>query len=171
MRRDEFVRRFFLPHVLTLSLLTSLAGCESLQRKFTRRAKHPKPAPSPIIRFEDYTRSMTPLDRYRKHYMMFDYWSGDLLDAVDSPTPNSKRYRKASAEALAELETLQSLLADDLAAGLAPIIEERRRIDQELAHDSALSQTSGLVRRLEAQERQIHRQFFWRDVQDRLKEE
>ena len=152
------------------SLLTMLSGCESLQRKFTRKSKRPQPSTTPIINFEDYTRTMTPLDRYRKHYLMFDYWNSDLLDAFSSSTPNSKRYRRSSTEALGELETLHMLLADDLAAGFTPLIEERRRIDDQLQHDSSVPQASAICRQLEAQTRQIHRQFFWRDVQDHLKE-
>ena len=161
-----------LAHVACCLLLVAvLSGCESLQRKLTRKPKHPSPPPSPIIRFEDYTRTMTPLDRYRKHYLMFDYWNGDLLDALATSTPNPKRYRRASTESLAELETLQSLLSPDIAGAFTPAIQERRRIDQQLQHASSLPQPNPVTRQVESQTRQIHRQFFWRDMQDHLKED
>ena len=151
------------------ALSAVLTGCESLERKFTRKPTGPKPAPTPIITFEDYTRTMTPLDRYRKHYLMFDYWNGEVLQALQSPPLNPKRFGRASSEALGELTTLQGLLADDLAARLVPLIEERAKIDRALRSGSfSESQAQIIVHALEAQTRQIHREFFWRDVQDHV---
>ena len=155
--------------VVWMVLAVGLSGCESLQRKFTRKPKHPEPVPSPIIQFQDYTRTMTPLDRYRKHYLMFDYWNSELLDALQQPPLNSKRFRRDSSETLGELQTLQQLLNDGLASRLAPLIKERMRFDQDLRSGSfSDAQASALLRTLEAQTRQIHREFFWRDVQDQL---
>lgn len=152
-----------------LLLLTVLGGCEGLQRKFTRKPAHVKP-PTPIINFEDYTRAMTPVDRYRKHFMIFDYWNDDLLVALQSRSVNAKRLRRASSDALAELETLSSLLTDEMAARLAPLIEERARLDRQLQSGSfSAGDLSGMMRVLEAQARLIHRDLFWRDIEDHLK--
>ena len=151
-------------------LLTGLTGCESLQRKFTRRSKQPKPLPTPIISFQDYTRAMTPLDRYRKHYMLFDYWNDDLMESLQSPPQNPKRFKLASREALAELETLKGLLVEELAVRLDPLIEERARLDRRLQSGAFnTSEASAVTRILETQTRQLQRDFFWRDVQDHLK--
>jgi len=163
--------RLVLPSAFCL-LLAVTTGCESFQRKFTRKPKHPPPLPSPIITFQDYTRAMTPLDRYRKHYLIFDYWNDELLDALTGNTPNLKRLKRASTEALGELETMRELVADDRAASLEPLIEERAKIDRQLQHGTlSLSQTSAVSRVLEAQTRQIQREFFWRDIEDHLKQE
>ena len=151
-------------------LLTVLGGCESLQRKFTRKPKHPSPAPSPIIQFQDYTRSMTPLDRYRKHYMIFDYWNGAFIEALQSSPLNQKRLSRASTESLGELRTMQGLLREDKAAQLAPLLEEREAIDRQVQGGGIDALRAAMpLRQLEAQSRQIHRDFFWRDVQDSLK--
>lgn len=151
-------------------LLTAGMGCESLQRKFVRKPKHPAPLPSPIITFQDYTRAMTPLDRYRKHYLMFDYWNDELLEALTGNTPSLKRLKRASTEALGELETMRELVADDRAASLEPLIEERAKIDRQLQHGHlSWSQTTAVSRVLEAQTRQIQREFFWREVEDHLR--
>ena len=156
---------------LLLSVVCGLwsVGCEGLQRKFTRKPKHPQPPPTPIIQFQDYTRAMTPLDRYRKHYMMFDYWNSELADALRSNPPNPKRLKRASADSLTELTTLQTLLDDATAARLAPLIEERTAMDQQLQRGLAGGQAQLIGRTVEAHERQLHREFFWRDVQDKLK--
>lgn len=113
---------------------------------------------------------MAPLDRYRKHYLIFDYWNDELLEALQGSTPNMKLCRRASAEALGELTTLQGFLADEVAVRLAPMVEERVQINDKLQRGSVNpSETNLLWRQLERQARQIHRDFFWRDVEDHLK--
>lgn len=151
-------------------LLSGLTGCEGLQRKFTRKPKHPQPPPTPVIQFLDYSKAMTPLDRYRKHFLMFDYWNDTLIEALQGQSPNPKRYRRASTEALGELETLKGLVSDELAARLAPLIEERVQIDRQLQSGVlAAYQANTVLRALEAQTREFERGFYWRDVEDQLK--
>lgn len=153
-----------------LLLVAALMGCESLQRKLTRKPKHPNPPPTPIISFEDYTRTMTPLDRYRKHYLMFDYWNSQLIEASRSDPINPKRLARASDESLAELETMRALVTDELAERFVPLIEARKKISQALQHPGFSAFRSTIIgRELEAQARQIHRELYWRDVEDRLK--
>ncbi|MBI3320291.1 MAG: hypothetical protein HYZ89_06890, partial [Candidatus Omnitrophica bacterium] len=143
--------------------------CESLQKKFVRKRKA-EPRPTPIIVFEDYTRSMTPLDRYRKHYILFDYWNEQLLDEL-KPAANPKRLRQASAESLKELQVLHDLLQDDAASGVVRLLDERGRLDHPLQTGSYTPSQLDLFRRqLEPQTRQIRRELFWRKVEDRLKE-
>lgn len=154
---------------LSVALAGALAGCESMQRKFTRKPKGPRAKPSPVINFQDYTRAMTPLDRYRKHYLMFEYWNGELLRSLEANPINPKRYKRSSADALDELVTLRSTLLEERAALLDPFIEERRRLHRQLeAEQVGLGTTSTIIRTLEAQTRQIQREFFWRNVQDHL---
>ena len=156
---------------LCLALL-GVAGCESLQKKFTRKPKTPS-RPSPIIAFQDYTRAMTPLDRYRKHYVLFDYWNDQLLDVLqDGNRANPKRIQRTSTESLSELEALQGLLRGDLAAQVSPLVEERRKMHQELATGSyTVFQLNRVRRALELQTRQVRRRFYWRYVEDQLQED
>ena len=160
------------PYLVACSLLLVAVlstGCESLQRKLTRKSNHPAPPPSPIIQFQDYTRTLTPLDRYRKHYLMFDYWNSELISALQGSSLNPKRVRRASMESLAELNTMKGLLADDVAARLAPVIEERAKIDHRLQSGSfGAAEASPVWRALEFQTRQVNREFFWRDVEEHL---
>jgi len=155
--------------VIALSLCV-LTGCEALQRKLTRKPKHPRASPNPIISFQDYTRAMTPLDRYRKHHLMFDYWNSELIASLTAQPLNPKRTRRASTEALAELETLQGLMVDGVASRLRPFIEERARIHRQLQRGSVgETRATAVSRQLESQTRQIQRDFSWRDVEDQLK--
>ena len=91
-------------------------GCESWQRKFVRVSKRPVQRPSPIVRFQDYSQAMTPLERYRKHYLMFQYWDEQLRNELASSSPNPKRFRQASSQSLEELQLLHQLLQPARAA-------------------------------------------------------
>ena len=151
-------------------LVLGLTGCESLQRKFTRRSKKLQGLPTPIINFQDYSQAMTPLDRYRKHYLIFDYWNGELLAGLSAQPLNPKRYRRASSESLAELQTMQGLLSEEMAGRMSPVIEQRAKLDRQLQSPAfGEAQSSIVARDVEQQTRQIHRNFFWRDVEDQLK--
>ena len=154
----------------SLWLAAGLTGCESLQRKFTRKPKHPAAAPTPIISFQDYTRTMTPVDRYRKHYMMFDYWNSELVESLQDSSPNPKRFKRASGEALDELKTLRSLVTDDVAPQFDPLIEQRTKVNDQLqSANFSESLANAVAHAMEGQGRQIHRELFWRDVEDHLK--
>ena len=151
-------------------LLMSLVGCESVQRKFTRKPKGPQTAPTPVINFQDYSRALTPMDQYRKHFLLFEYWNDELIRGLQASPLNSKQYRRASAESLSELETLQGLLADEPATRLEPLVAERVKLNQKLQGPVFGEVQAGVVRgTLESQGRQINREFFWRGVEDRLK--
>ena len=165
----QWRRCLILPTACCL-LLTGLAGCESIQRKFTRKPKGPRAIPTPVINFQDYTQAMTPLDRYRKHYLMFDYWNGEFMDGLRAKPLNAKRVKLASTESLNELTTLQSLVAEDLGAQFAPLIESRARINRQVQTGHLSELTAGAVwHELDAQSRTIRRDLFWRKVEDRLK--
>ena len=152
-------------------LLIAAMGCESLQKKFIRKSKKPAVRPTPIVNFQDYTTAMTPLDRYRKHFALFDYWNAQLLDELQQRGLNPKRARQASRESLQELHALQELLEDDTASQMAPLLKERAQLDQQIQQEGyAPSQLEIMRRRLERQSRQINRELFWRKVEDRLKE-
>ena len=151
-------------------VLCAVVGCESLQRKLTRKSK-PKPPPTPIISFQDYTAAMTPLDRYRKHYTIFDYWNSELIAALEVRTPNPKRIKLASSEVIGELETMKGLVVDEVAARFEPLLKERAQINHELQSPGFDGFRSDRVKRqLEAQTRQIHRELYWRKVEDQLKQ-
>ena len=154
--------------LVTSSLVTG-CGCEALQKKFVRKRKTPLTRPTPIIHFQDYTRALTSLDRYRKHYVMFDYWNDELVGTLEDRDFNLKRLRKDSAEALQELRVLQGLLQEDLAAEVDPLIEERAALNRRIQDRHLMPSDLGAIRqRLEVQTRQIHRALFWRAVEDRL---
>ena len=151
-----------------LLLVASITGCESLQRKLTRKKKA-QPPPAPVTVFQDYSAAMTPLDRYQKHYAIFDYWNAGLLAALEARPLNPKRVTLASTEALGELETMKTLLTEAAAARLDLLVKEQAEIHREAIGPGLDARSATVARRLEAHIRSIHRDFFWRKIQDELK--
>lgn len=150
-------------------LLSAGVGCEALQRKFTRTPKRQAAAPTPIVQFQDYTKAMTPLDRYRKHFLIFEYWNAELIDVFTQPSISAKRVQQTSAEALAELKRLQRLLNDEAAARLEPMITDRGLLDERLQAGRYWPGEHAVIQRtLERQAREITRKFAWREVEDQL---
>ena len=155
--------------IVSCLLLSAGLGCESVARKFTRKPKHAPGRPSPVINFQDYSASATPLDRYRKHYMLFEYWNAELTDELQQTMMNAKRARRASHEACQELQTLRGLLPEPLRAKIDPVIDQRRRLDGQLKTDAlTAAQRETVSRLLEQQTRQLHHDFASRKVQDKL---
>jgi hypothetical protein len=153
-----------------LSVATGLSGCESVQRKFTRKPKGPRAAPTPVINFQDYSQAMTPLERYRKHYLMFDYWNDDLMDSLKARPLNAKRLKLASAESLNELTTLQDLVTEGVKERIVPLIEHRTRMNSQIQSGRLSEPTAGLMwQELDAQSRTIRKDLFWRRIEDQLK--
>lgn len=147
-------------------------GCESLQKKFVRKSKKPPERSAAILVFEDYSRAMTPLDRYRRHALLFDYWNQDLLDALQRDPINLKRIRRGSAESLAELTVLRDLVDEPTAQRIDALIRQRARIERAIRVPGATAaRLSGARDLVEAHARQLHRELSWRDVEDRLKPE
>jgi hypothetical protein len=150
-------------------IVISFSGCESFQKKFVRKKDYKRP--SPIISFQDYTRSMTPLDRYQKHYAIFDYWNSQLLDEMASGSFNPKRAQHASNESLQELKLMRSLLQDSLALELGPAIDWREQLNQQLKSGTFnTSQITITQQRLASDTSKIQRGFYWRKVEDKLKD-
>ena len=166
MKRSE---QFFAVSLCGLLFLSG--GCESLQRKFTRKPKNPPPKQSPIIRFQDYSHSLTPLDRYQKHYLMFDYWNNELVDSLQTSRFSIKRVRRASNGAVSELRTLRELLQEEDAKKFQPLLKERESLDRDLNRAVSPAQVDTFRRRIENQTRAIHRDYSWSKVQDRLRSE
>ena len=165
------IRRFWLLLLTThYVLLTGLTGCESLQRKLTRKPKR-QTTINPIIQFEDYAKAVTPLDRYRKHTLLFEYWNDELISTLQQHPWSAKRSRHASAEALAELTTLKGLLTEDVAERLEPLIQERARIHRQFMTGTfSPNQADATGRIFETQQRRFHREFYWRDVEEHLRQ-
>ena len=134
----------------------------AIQRKFTRKTYHPPPPVA--IATSDNDVHMSPEERYQRHYALWSFWYGELREGLGG---NSKRATRAADEAIAELQTLQTMLAPDKQRQLTGHIERLQRLRHEL-DTGAMSQTAFLRWRseLEQQQQTIHQDFAWKHVQE-----
>jgi hypothetical protein len=150
-------------------VLCAGTGCEAIVKKFTRKPKHASARPSPVISFQDYSAGATPQERYRKHYLLFEYWNAELMDELQRAMMNAKRARRASGEAVQELRELRGLLQEPQRAMIDPVIDQRQRLDGQLKADVlTAAQRESAGRLLERQTRQLHRGLSPRKVEDKL---
>ncbi len=156
------------PFIFCLLILFA-GGCESLQRKFTRKPKTPVEQPAPIIHFQDYSQGMTVLDRYQKHFLMFEYWNNDLIDSLQTGRYSVKRIRRASEGALNSMRTLHELLRGEEAEKFKEILDQREKLDRNLNRSVTPGQVDDFRRRAESQTRATHREFYWTKVKDKLR--
>lgn len=147
--------------------LVVASGCDSFERKFIRQPKYVRP--SPVIQFQDYSKGTTPLDRYRKHALLFDYWNDLLLQELTGAM-NLKRARHMSKEALGELGVLEALLQEQPAAELAAMKAHWQHVDQQLQEAKLVPPNADALRRdLERRTRDFERHFSWKDMQDQMR--
>jgi hypothetical protein len=147
----------------------AVSGCsEAWQRKFIRKKKTAAARPDPIITFEDYSKLISPLDRYRKHFLMYQYWNDELMGALKDRTPNPKRVARSSEQSLAELREMRRFLDEAAAEEFSPIIAEREGIDRQLQGSMSPAQSGLLLSQVERQTRVVRGKWFWRTVEDRV---
>ena len=159
-------RLWWLSGLLLIGLVAA-SGCDSFERKFIRQSKYVRP--SPVIQFQDYSKGATPLDRYRMHALLFDYWNDLLLQELNGAM-NLKRARHVSHEALSELGALESLLQEQPAAELAAMKALWIGVDQQLQEAKLVPPNTDTMRRqLERQTREFEHRFSWRDVQEQMR--
>ena len=134
----------------------------AIQRKFTRKTAHPTPAVA--ITTKDYESQLSPEERYRRHYAMWDFWHAELMEGLGG---NSKRAIRAVEEGMAELQALEALLVPEKRAQLAGHVERLERLHQELVKGT-MSDTARYRWRpeLELQQRTLHHDFAWQHVQE-----
>ena len=167
--RPRGTRPTVAPLIAVAGLLIATGCTDAMMKKFVRQPKA-QPRPSPIVQFDEYAASTSPLDLYRKHATVFEYWNAELLDALLPTANNSKRVKRASQESLRQLEAMVQLLADASAGQVQPLLEERRKLDRQLQDQVDDHAQAALLRQsLELQQRRLHRYMAVGKVTDHLR--
>lgn len=134
----------------------------ALQRKFIRKKQRPPPAVT--ITTKDYDLHLSPEERYRRHFVMWDFWHAEILEGLGE---SRKKALRAAEESLAELAALRSLLLPPMAEKVNPHMARLEQLRQDLSKDvltgMALQRWRSTV---EQQQRVIRRELAWKGVQD-----
>jgi len=146
-------------------LLTGCSTLPALQRKFIRKKKH-HPPPAVRVTTKDYALSLSPEERYRRHFALWDFWHAEMLEGLGD---SRKKTLRAVDEAMAELEALRGLLVPEQGEKMTAHLGRLDQLRRELSKD-ALSSTAIFRWRsvLEQQQRVIRRELSWKDVQESI---
>ena len=108
--------------VMVFFIAVTLAGCDSLQRKFTRKKKETKPVPR-LYQLKKYdVKPSTEL--YSKHYAYWQSWMSELIQDLGG---NHKKDVRCIDEALSQLSDMRNILVQEKADALT---KHMRRIEE-----------------------------------------
>ncbi|HAH21117.1 MAG: hypothetical protein A2Y00_00475 [Omnitrophica WOR_2 bacterium GWF2_43_52] len=122
------VTRIILLSTLCL-LLTTLTGCEAFVRKFTRKPKEIK-REEPIIEPQVYPETSVSKEQlYMDYYLFWQTWSDEALLHLNE-NDNAKKQKECAYEALDNLLKMQSLLSEQKAKAMEPLVAEFKTVKE-----------------------------------------
>ena len=153
--------------IACLVLVTQLAGCATVQKKFTRKKKEPEYTPKALY-FEEgkFQRRFSNDYYYKTHFTMWRTWHSELLDQLGG---NSKKVSRCAEESLNHLTEMSHYLKPEKKALLDPIVADMgnltHRIEQGAMTDA---QTAPLRVELEKIQRLVNNDFYFDKIKDSL---
>ena len=156
-----------LVYVLLLCSLITLAGCETVQRKFTPKRKTPERAVSQIYFQEgEYQKKFSNDYYYKTHYTLWSTWHDELLGNLGG---NGKKSGRAAQEAVGHLQQMQQYLKPEKNAELQLIINDLSHVVKKLDEAGRGPSSVGPQRtELERIRRAVGRDFYYDKVREHL---
>lgn len=113
--------------------IVSLSGCETVRRKFVRKAKAEKENPEEVIYVpQEYPVQVTSNeDTYRNYYTFWKGWHQELIEVL-SEGQNHKKQVECINEIVSNLNKMKDLLTLDAQSGLNESIQKIIPIKDEI---------------------------------------
>ncbi|MEE8359602.1 MAG: hypothetical protein V3S04_01590 [Candidatus Omnitrophota bacterium] len=156
----------FMAVVLILFLAFELTGCETIQRKFTRKTK--KKSIRPRFYTEGLYETRPALELYMMHYTYWKSWHEDL---VTSAGRNSKRDAMAITNALSHLNDMKRYLLEEKAEELNKYIVQTKSITDRISKGGSEMNLGNYKQRLDTIKTRIIRNFYYKKVREYIKED
>jgi len=130
-------------------LSLSLSGCEPLRKKFTKKKKEVKKEEFiPILDPIDYPPSqVSPLEKYKYHYSLWQVWSKDLVQLINEPTME-KRKNYLFTEILQQLDEMKRWIPQESLPKIEEAVSAYEGVRQELDKPEMMRNQSVLETRL-----------------------
>ena len=162
-RHDKPLRFSFLVWTCFFCVLvSSLSGCSTLRRKFTRKKKEDKEVSQkfiPVLEPVDYPEKVySPLEEYKKYYSLWRVWERDLLQSVRAEE-STKRQRYLLAQTLEQLEEMANLLTPQKRAEFIAVVAQLRELDEVYEKPASMRNTFSMQKRIERNSREIRNNF------------
>ena len=160
MKKDN---RIFIKGIVLCCLAAfcfSLAGCEPLRKKFTRKKKEEdKRMVDPVLEPIDYPpMQVSPEKRYKYHYSMWRIWQKDFLLSLGQ-NENEKRSKYLLTQVYNELQEMDKWIVGEKNEGLHTVILDYDKIQNEMQKPQAIRDMYSLMRKLESNDKKIRHDF------------
>jgi hypothetical protein len=150
--------------MLICAMALSLAGCDALQRKFTRKKKAVK-MPR-IYQTKKYVKKPTP-ELYQKHYTYWMTWQSEILSKLGR---NKRKDARCMEEIIGQLQDMQNLLVPEKGDELTPHIERLSKVRDTIVKEEMSKSNETYVRMtLEREDRFVKREFSLNKVRGYIK--
>lgn len=156
----------FLALVLLAAAALPLAGCETVQRKFTRKPKAPTHVASQIYFDEgEYVKKYSNAYYYKTHYTLWRTWHDEVLGNL---TGNDKKVSRAASESLGHLKQMQNYMKPAKSAEFQVIVNDMEEVIRKLERSTGDSQVGPLRTELERIRRAVGNDFYYDKVKGDL---
>ena len=141
--------------IAVICVAASLVGCDSVQRKFTRKKKDVKKVPM-VVQAKKYEKKPSP-ELYSKHFSYWQSWQSELIQRLGD---NHKKDSRCIEEILSQLNDMRNLLVQEKADELGKHIKELEEVRDVILREQ-LSQfnMSHNMMVLEREDRLIEKDF------------
>ena len=150
---------------LALFIILNIAGCTTLQKKFTRKKKASVKMPH-IYVVKKYEKMPTP-ELYQKHYSYWMTWQSELIKVLGE---NNKKDKRCIEEIITNLKDMQNILVKEKGDELTSHIDKLTRVKSTIFNEE-LTQANRdpVLMVLEREDRVIKREFVLKKVRDYLR--
>lgn len=150
-------------------LLLDIVGCEAFTRKFTRKSKKSDAAVELVLVPEEYKGpNMTKEELYRQHYLYWNSWQDELINALTQGTSLKKKVDCAQ-EALKSLMNMKMMLVEDAQKNFEPVIADLKDLLAGIKSDVYGANNHNNLRVAEHMKSNIHRDFIYPKIRNYLK--
>ena len=147
-------------------MAASLAGCATVQKKFTRKVKEPKHTASVIPTEQGpYQKKFSNEFYYKSHFTLWKTWQSELIDSLGE---NRKKVARAGQEALGHLRDMRQYLLPEKQTELDGPIRELEKIATKTDAGLSASDIGPLRADLERIRRVVAANFYYNKVKDQM---
>ena len=150
---------------IALFLIFNIAGCASIQQKFTRKKKETVKMPR-IYQVQKYEKKPSP-EAYKKHYV---YWASLQSELETVLGQSHKKDLMCIEQIISNLQDMQNILVPEKGAVLKLHIDKLAAIQETIAREELSQFNKDRIKStLEHEERCIKREFIYGKVKNYLK--
>jgi len=148
-------------YIVIVILCLSVAGCASMQRKFTRK-KHKEEKVMPIVTTYEYPIEERVDELYKKRFLFWKSWQGELIYRMED---TYKKRAECYNELMQNLLEMQKYLNDEKCKELEGFVAEIKLLDPDVKKiDLTKSEQYKITQVLEKTRRLIEKRFSYTHV-------